>query len=133
MLLSVCGRAAGQGPEVGLQVTGVTGRPAALVGGPVVRFRLGHRDRISLQVGAGVSEHSLAGRGEVLWQFLLAPSARHRPAPYLGGGLAGAVAADTRGWVVLALGLDGNPGGRSGWFAEAGVGGGVRVVLGWRW
>lgn len=114
-------------------MTGVTGRPAALVGGPVVRLRVGHRDRVALHAGAGASEHRLAGRGEALWQFLLAPSVRHGPAPYLSGGLAGAVADRTRGWLVLALGVDWNPGERSGWFAEAGVGGGLRVVLGWRW
>jgi hypothetical protein len=37
-----------------------------------------------------------------------------------------------RGYLVLTLGLEASPGGRTGWFLEAGVGGGARIAAGWR-
>jgi hypothetical protein len=49
------------------------------------------------------------------------------------GGVAGQVGRGSQGYVVLGLGLERAPGGRSGWALEAGVGGGVRVTVGWRW
>ena len=36
------------------------------------------------------------------------------------------------GYLLLTLGVESRPGGRAGWFAEAGVGGGARVALGYR-
>jgi hypothetical protein len=34
---------------------------------------------------------------------------------------------------VLAAGIEGRPGAASGWFLEAGVGGGARLSAGYRW
>jgi hypothetical protein len=52
---------------------------------------------------------------------------------YGAGGVAVAGGPVDQGYVVLTLGIEGRPGARSGWFAEAGVGGGVRLALGYRW
>ena len=38
-----------------------------------------------------------------------------------------------QGYLVVAIGLEGRPGARAGWFVEAGVGGGARLALGYRW
>ncbi|HSB55661.1 MAG TPA: hypothetical protein VLD58_14975, partial [Gemmatimonadales bacterium] len=75
----------------------------------------------------------LAGRGELLAQFLLSPGRTRGAGLYGLGGVAGQAGRRDRGFLVLGLGLEGAPGGASGWFAEAGVGGGARVAAGWRW
>jgi hypothetical protein len=40
---------------------------------------------------------------------------------------------DTQGYMVLGLGVESSPGARSGWALEAGIGGGFRIALGYRW
>jgi hypothetical protein len=52
---------------------------------------------------------------------------------YLSGGLAlEARSDDLRGLLLLALGVEAGPWAGGGWFAEVGVGGGVRVAFGLR-
>lgn len=118
--------------ELGVQVTGASGRPAILVAGPSWGWRPGLHDRLVLHAGLGVSQHQLAVRGEAVWQFRVEPSAR-RVNLYLGGGLAGQSARTTRGWIVLLAGIESGALSRRGWFAELGVGGGVRLAMGVRW
>ena len=120
--------------EWGVQSTVTTGDPVTVVLGPAWGWRVGRRDRVVLDAGIGVAEGGqVAGRGEAVWHFLLSPGAQGKPALYAGGGLAAAVTDRTRGWVVVTAGVDWSPGSRSGWMAELGVGGGVRVGLGYRW
>lgn len=128
-------RAAGQvRQELGVQVIGTTAEPATAVLGPAGAWRVGRRDRLALSAGlGGTRDGRLAGRGELLWHFMLNPAATRKPALYAAGGLGASVADRTRGWVVLAAGLDWSPGGRSGWMAELGIGGGLRLVAGYRW
>jgi hypothetical protein len=38
-----------------------------------------------------------------------------------------------QGYVVVTLGVEARPGAPSGWFVEAGVGGGARLAMGYRW
>jgi hypothetical protein len=126
--------AAAQGiTEVGAQAMLTTANPTALFAGPTLARRLGRRDRLAFGLGLGGADGQVAGRGEAMWQFLLSPEAEGRPGVYLGAGLAASVASEWRGWVVATAGVDWSPGGRSGWMAEVGVGGGVRVVMGYRW
>lgn len=74
------------------------------------------------------------GRGELLAHFLLSPAARRGIGLYAGGGIAANVTgAKTSEFVVLTLGVESKPGARSGWAIEAGVGGGARVTIGYRW
>jgi hypothetical protein len=119
--------------DVGLQLTGATGRPAILGLGPVWAWRPGLRDRVLLHVGLGVAEHQLATRAEAQWQFLLQPLARTGVGVYAGAGLAGQAAETTKGWIVAVLGVESRPGGPAGWTAELGIGGGIRAALGYRW
>lgn len=120
--------------EWGVQSTLTTGDRVTAVVGPAWGWRVGRRDRVVLDAGIGVVEGGqLAGRGEAVWHFLLSPGAQGKPALYAGGGLAAAVTDRTRGWVVVTAGVDWSPGTRSGWLAELGVGGGVRVAVGYRW
>jgi hypothetical protein len=134
-LAALPARAAGQvRQELGVQVTGTTAEPTTAVVGPAGAWRVGRRDRIAMSAGLGATgDGQLAGRGELLWHFMLNPAATRKPALYAAGGLAASVADRTQGWVVLAAGLDWNPGGRSGWMAELGIGGGLRLVAGYRW
>jgi hypothetical protein len=48
-------------------------------------------------------------------------------------GIAGAAGRTDAGYLLLGLGVEAAPGGRHGWWLEAGAGGGVRIALGWRW
>jgi hypothetical protein len=120
--------------EVGVQATVTTAEPAMAVAGGVVAWRVGRRDRLALSAGLGATgDGGLAGRGEALWHFMLSPGALRKPALYAAGGLGASVADRAHGWVVLAAGVDWNPGGRGGWMAELGIGGGLRLVAGYRW
>lgn len=119
--------------ELGARAVLSTSGPAAVVAGPEAALRVGRRDRLSVGVGLGAAGGGLAGRGELLWHFLLSPEAEGRPGVYAGAGLAVAADSAWRGLVVATVGLDWSPGGRSGWMAEVGVGGGLRVALGYRW
>ncbi|MBA3893587.1 MAG: hypothetical protein H0X69_07810, partial [Gemmatimonadales bacterium] len=55
------------------------------------------------------------------------------PGVYVAGGVGAVGGPADRGYLVLALGIENRPGGPSGWFAEAGVGGGARLAGGYRW
>ena len=126
--------AAAQGvTEVGAQATLTSASPTAVVAGPTLARRVGRRDRLAFGLGLGGAGGQVTGRGEAMWQFLLSPEAEGRPGVYLGAGLAGSVTREWRGWVIATVGVDWSPGGQSGWTAELGVGGGVRVALGYRW
>jgi hypothetical protein len=119
--------------ELGLQATGTFSEPALLVAGATGAVRLSERGRLALMLGAGGSDGDFAWRGEAAGHFLLSPRRREGVAAYGGGGVAVVGGPVERGYLLLTLGLESAPGSRSGWFAEAGVGGGVRLAAGWRW
>jgi hypothetical protein len=119
--------------ELGIHATGTLSDPALAVGGVYGAWRPSSRSRISAALGLGGSGGGAAWRGELLGHFLLAPARRRGPGVYLAGGVAAVGGPDDRGYLVLAVGLEDRPGGPSGWFAEAGVGGGARVSAGYRW
>jgi hypothetical protein len=124
--------AAQQVKEVGVQVTGTWSDPALVVAGVSGAIRTSERTRVSAALGGGVSDGAAAWRGEVLGHFLLAPRRREGVAPYAAGGVSVVGGPVERGYLVLTLGLEDRPGGRSGWFLELGVGGGARISAGWR-
>lgn len=119
--------------EWGVQVTGATGRPAFLGAGPAWAWRPGLRDRLVLHGALGSAEHQAAVRMEASWQFLLSPQTRKGVGAYVGGGIAGQFAESNRGWLLLTAGVEHSPAAGRGWFAEAGIGGGVRIAIGFRW
>jgi len=102
------------------------------VGGVYGAVRTSLRSRISLAAGAGVSSGQATFRGEALAHFLLNPTRRRGLGFYGAGGLAVVQGVVDQGYLVVTLGVENRPGGRSGWFVEAGVGGGARLAVGLR-
>jgi hypothetical protein len=122
-----------QGRELGIQAVATTSDPPLAVAGLYGGIRTSTRTRISATAGAGFSSEDLAFRAEILGHFLLSPSRQRGVGFYLAGGVAAVAGPIDRGYLVLTAGLEDRPGGESGWAAELGVGGGVRVALGYRW
>lgn len=122
-----------QGGELGVQLVGTASDPVLAVLGVHGAARTSARTRVSATAGVGVSDGDAAFRGEVLGHFLLSPTQRNGPGFYLAGGVAMVEGPVDRGYLVLTGGLEDRPGAGSGWAVEAGVGGGVRLLLGYRW
>jgi hypothetical protein len=119
--------------ELGLMAIGTSSDPALAVVGGYAAFRTIGRTRVSAGLGLGISDGELAWRGELLGHFLLSPEERHKAGFYFAAGIAGVEGAVSRGYLVVTLGLEDRPRASSGWAFEAGLGGGVRVALGYRW
>ena len=119
--------------EYGVTAIATASSPALVVGGGTAALRTSSRTRLSAALGAGVSDGRGAWRGELVAHFLLNPTRRAGAGSYAAGGVAVVGGPVDEGYLVLALGLEGRPGGHDGWFVEAGVGGGARLAAGWRW
>ncbi len=119
--------------ELGIQAIGTLSDPALAAGGVYAGWRPARRARISVWAGIGDSGGETAWRGELLGHFLLAPTRREGSGVYLAGGVAAVGGPVERGYLVLAAGIESRPGGPSGWFVEAGLGGGPRLSAGYRW
>ena len=132
-LIGAAPLAAQQGKELGVQVVATASDPALAIAGVYGGVRTSVRTRLSAAAGAGLSSGDLAFRGEVLGHFLLSPSQREGPGVYFAGGVAGVEGPVDRGYLVLTVGLEYGPAAASGWGVEVGIGGGVRVMLGYRW
>lgn len=100
-----------------------------------VARRPGGQGRIGGLAALGSAGGRLALRLEMTAQFLVTPAARHGATPY--GGLGVAYLAGRRlrgaGLLVALLGVEQAAGRSHGWFAELGLGGGVRARCGYRW
>jgi hypothetical protein len=118
--------------ELGIQAIGTLSDPALAVGGVYAGWRPARRARVSAGLGVGGSGGEVAWRGELLGHFLLAPTRREGAGFYLAGGVAAVGGRTDQGYLVLVAGVEARPGAASGWFLEAGVGGGARVSAGWR-
>ena len=125
--------AAQQVTEFGVMGIATASDPGLVVAGGYGAIRTSRRTRVSVGLGAGVSDGRAAWRGELLVHFLLNPTRRRGVGVYGAGGIAAVGGPVDQGYLVLTLGLETRPGGRSGWFVEAGVGGGVRLAAGVRW
>jgi hypothetical protein len=125
--------AAQQITELGVMGIATASDPALVVASAYGAIRTSRRTRISAGLGLGASDGRAAGRGELLAHFLLNPTRRSGVGIYGAGGVAAVGGPVDQGYLVLTLGLEARPGGRSGWFVEAGVGGGVRLAAGVRW
>jgi hypothetical protein len=119
--------------ELGVQAVATSSDPALAVAGGYAGLRTSGRTRFSVAGGVGVSDRELAWRAEALGHFLLNPDRRRGWGGYLAGGLAAVGGPVSRGYLVLGLGVEERPGAHSGWAAEAGIGGGVRIALAYRW
>src|SRR5215213_3075744 len=129
LALAPSGAAAQQVRELGVQATGTFSDPGLVVAGVYGALRTGNRTRVSLSLGAGVSDSQAAFRGELLGHFLLSPGEHHGPGFYLAGGIAGVGGPVDRGYLVLTAGMERRPARSSGWALELGVGGGIRLAL----
>jgi hypothetical protein len=132
-LLVASPSAAQQVREIGLQATVTASDPALLIGGVYAALRTSLRTRLSVMAGAGASGGEGAWRAELLAHFLLNPDRQRGAGVYGAGGLAVVGGPVDEGYLVLTLGVEACPGGRSGWFVEGGVGGGARLAAGYRW
>lgn len=119
--------------ELGVQTVGTASDPLLLVGGGYAALRVSRRFRLSLAAGVGGSDGRIAGRGELLAHFLLAPRARRGVGGYAAAGVAAVGGPVDQGYLVFTLGVESRPGAGSGWFLEGGVGGGARLAAGYRW
>src|SRR5437016_5325783 len=89
--------------------------------------------RISFTASAGDLDGSVAGRVEGLLSFHLNPGKERGFSPYSAAGVAANLTRQaTTGYVEVLLGLEERPGRRSGLFVEVGIGGGMRLVAGYR-
>jgi hypothetical protein len=133
VILSAPPLAAQQAKEFGLQAIGTASDPALGIAGVYGAIRTSARTRVSAAAGAGISRSEAAWRGELLIHLLVSPTARQGLGVYAAGGIAAVAGPVERGYIVLTLGAEQHPGQRGGWFVEAGVGGGARLAVGYRW
>ncbi len=121
--------------EVGAGATVVGARHAFWGVELGIARRPGGQARFALAAAGGDYEGSVGMRLEATAQFLLKPAERSGTSPYGGLGIAflGGASARGAGYVTALLGLEAAPGRSSGWYAELGVGGGVRAAAGRRW
>lgn len=102
-------------------------------GGVGIALRPPGRIRLGLAAQVGSRGGTAAVRAEGVLSYHLHPTRRRGLTPYLGGGVAVmATAAESVEFLLVHLGVESAPGGRAGWFFEAGAGGGVRVAAGVR-
>jgi hypothetical protein len=125
--------AAQQVKELGLEGIVTASDPGLVVGGIYGALRTSLRTRISAAAALGASDGETAWRGELLAHFLLSPTRRQGVGLYGAGGVAVVGGRVDQGYMVVTLGLESRPGMPSGWFVEAGVGGGARLAGGYRW
>jgi hypothetical protein len=125
--------AAQQVKELGLEGIVTASDPALVVGGVYGALRTSLRTRISAAAALGASDGETAWRGELLAHFLLSPTRRQGVGLYGAGGVAVVGGRVEQGYLIVTLGLESRPGMPSGWFVEAGVGGGARLAGGYRW
>ncbi len=122
-----------QGRELGIQAIGTAADPSLAVAAVYGGIRSSTRTRLSVSAGAGISSGEPAFRGEVLGHFLLSPGKPKGPGFYFAGGVAAVGGAVDQGYVVLTVGVEDRPAAGAGWVVELGVGGGIRLALGYRW
>jgi hypothetical protein len=121
--------------EVQLWGLAAASKPAFYGGGFGLSWRDARRTRVAPGVALGsTGDGRLGARADLAVHFLLDPYKRAGLAVYGGGGLSVAV----RGgrltpYALLVIGAESAPGGGGGSFVEVGVGGGVRVAVGYRW
>ena len=99
-----------------------------------VARRSGGQGRLAFAAACGDYDQALGVRLEATAQFLVRPLERSGVGPYGGLGLAfvGSEGARGAGYLTALLGVEQGPGARAGWYAELGLGGGVRFAVGRR-
>jgi len=121
--------------ELQIHAVGVASRPFFGGAGGGLAFRDADRNRWQGALAVGFLDGGGVGvRGDFAYHFLLDPRKRQGSAVYGGGGLTAQVAGGrVTPYLLLVVGAEVAPGGVGGSFVEVGVGGGVRVAVGYRW
>ena len=121
--------------EVQVWGLAVASQPAMYAAGLGLAWRDNQRTRIAPAVALGVlGSRGFGARADLAFHFLLDPYKRAGVAIYGGGGLTAALAGGrVTPYALLVLGAETAPGGTGGSFIEVGVGGGVRLAIGYRW
>jgi hypothetical protein len=139
-LVPVLIAAAGPVPAQAVRETQLWGvaaasKPALYAAGLGLAWRDEQRIRVAPAVALGsFSDGRFGARADLAIHFLLDPAKRAGGAIYGGGGLSAAVGGGrVTPYALLVLGVEGAPGGGGGSFMEIGVGGGVRLAIGYRW
>lgn len=121
-----------RGVEAGAAGLLTTGHNGFAGGGLTLAARPGGGVRIQALLAAGDVSGRTVGRGELVGHLLLTPLGHGRVGLFGLAGVAGTTGRRARGDLVLGLGVETSPFGAWGVAAEAGVGGGARLVLGIR-
>ncbi|HEV2749025.1 MAG TPA: hypothetical protein VGV12_00720 [Gemmatimonadales bacterium] len=123
-----------QGPELAAAATVVLARRTFWGAELGLAARAGGQGRVAVTAAGGSYEHVLGVRCEATAQFLLRPGERGGAGPYAGLGLAFVGGEGARGasYLTALVGVESTPAARAGWFAELGLGGGVRLAVGRR-
>ena len=121
--------------EFGVEALGTWAAQDFVGGGVYGALRVSAETRLAGTIAAGARDGGLAGRAELLLHFLPTPRSVRGPGIYPIGGVAAVVGGGDRdrGYLVAGLGVEERPGARAGWALELGVGGGLRLALGYRW
>ena len=121
--------------EVQVWGLAVASQPALYAAGVGLAWRDNQRSRIAPALALGaLGNGRLGARADLAIHFLLDPYRREGTAIYGGGGLTAVVAGRrVTPFALLVFGAERNPGGAGGSFIEIGVGGGVRLAIGYRW
>ena len=121
--------------EVQVWGLAVASQPALYAAGVGLAWRDNQRSRVAPALALGpLSNGRLGVRADLAFHFLLDPYKRGGAAVYGGGGVtAFAAGGRVTPYALLVLGAERNPGGSGGSFIEIGVGGGVRLAIGYRW
>lgn len=121
--------------EVGIGSLAAWSHRSYYGGGIELGVRPGGEGRMVLSAAVGSMGGDPVVRIEAMAQFLVMPTARTGVTGYGGMGLGYIGTPDYRGRevLVLLLGVEQAAGRPGGWFGEMGVGGGLRVRIGYRW
>lgn len=119
--------------EVGVDLVGVASRPGQLLAGASLWSRVGSRTRLGGLGALGGAGGEPAVRLEFAGHFLLSPRATRGVSLYGGGGLAFSRGEARGEHLLVVVGLESRAGAQRGWIVEAGLGGGARLLVGWRW
>jgi hypothetical protein len=97
--------------------------------------RVDNQARVAGVAAVGLLGNHAGVRLETSAQLIINPSGRGGAGLYAGAGVLwqGARGVRGSGYVTALVGLESAPGARRGWYAEVGLGGGVRLALGRRW
>jgi len=117
--------------SLGVVALGVGSDPVFGGVGPAGALNLGREVRLRTNLVVGQRGPDLVGRAELAIELRTSPMGRGW-ALFGGGGLAAEIEREVRGRVLVTIGAERDPGRGRGWWIETGLGGGLRIGVGYR-